>query len=479
MSLKEDELKTSSVSFSDQITSRLHRWVQRTTRKVRNEKERSHNVGIHDREKENMKETGMDIKKCTQRENVARNSRESRSYDELEKALKDLINNCVTNNSAVQESCSVETHENTNIDVTKENNNNTEYGATNKTNAGVNGHFQVESDTEAEIAVASWPGSLQENDYNSSETTLGPLPQRGESKQNDVGENLIEREGRISPMKDEMIEENPGSSRHDERRSEHGTKFSNGLNHSSKSPETCAVNTPLSSVHKGLSTAGYIKQHHWDTPSSQIKGSPSQTDQESKKRLKQKPPLRRIQSEGDALELRLSFNDNDVTEFAATCIRHAQKKRFSDITPMLRKADFHFGSLGEKNDCLKSLVTKDDGLAANDKEGIDVLNHEQVIPEISLNQTDSRNATQEHIPLSDRQSLSLPLEPPRSITISGKSKNSPSSFPRSTPSPKFRKFPCQPVFYVPKPPETRTVPKKTRSGSVSSVGEQSKVEYLI
>ena len=478
-------LKDEKISFSDQISSRLHRWVQRTTSKVRKEEARSQSVRINREENEDViNETQLD----NPRENFARRSRESRSYEELEEALKDLINNCVTNSSVIKEG-----NDNANINIARENNNNMKLTPTTKTNGDNGGECESPSGSDC----------LQEKVKNYSETSLevnvDALPQC-QRKQSDVGETLTQRNEKES-LRTDKVDENDASlfsSGENEGNSEHEKRCNKGFNNFSKPSDSCEINSSLSNVNKGSNMP--IDRSSLKTPSSQ----------NVQRRLNKKPPLRRIQSEGDALELKLCFEDNDVTEFAATCIRHAQKKRFSDTTPnvyrsvditsMLGKPDF---VAEEAEPDSRSLVSNDDVLVPNGKESKDMLEHAQNIPEINLHQadsqTDSKHSTKiKHVPLSERpSSLSFPLEtpkrknkasslknklsrpspssPPRSVPISPRSSLSSPSPPRSTPSPKFRRFPCQPVFYVPKPSESRTGPNSTRSGSV---GEQSK-EYLI
>jgi hypothetical protein len=478
-------LKDEKISFSDQISSRLHRWVQRTTSKVRNEKERSQSVIVTREENEDVIKGGkVDIKKCPPRENFARRSRESRSYEELEKALKDLINNCVTSSSVVEEG-SLTTHDNTNINITRENNNNTQLAPTTNTNDDFGTEFNDQfaaSKNVGEVESSSGSDSLQETQKKSlgtsteshSRTNNVDAPPQCQSKQNDVDEKLTEGKGKESLGIENENDTSLFSSGKQEGTSEHEKRCNDDLNNVSK-PDNCEINISLSNVNRGLNTP--LSRSSLKTHSSQS--------------LARKPPLRRIQSEGDALELKLCFKNNDVTEFAATCIRHAQKKRFSDTTP-----DRSVG-----NTCMLSKNNSDDVLAPNGKESAGMLEHAQTIPEITLDELDSKTRTKtEHIPLSDRpSSLSFPLEtpigennassfkniicrrspssPPRSVTSPPRSVPSPSlstpSSSRSTPSPKFRRFPCQPVFYVPS--ESRTVTNSTRSGSV---GEQSK-EYLI
>lgn len=513
MSLKDDK-----VSFSDQISARLHRWVQRTTSKVKNDKELSQSVRI-DRQpgNEDVKGGEMDIKKCTPRENFARRSRESRSYEELEKALKDLINNCVTSSSVVtQEPGSSTTHDNANIHITRESNNNSELAATPKTNndieTGFNDQFRANDGVEFEASSGS--ENPQEKEKNGLGTSL--VSHSGtnvtalsdnENPQNDVGKNCTEGNGKTCSRIDENIEYEAStvSSRETGENCDDRGELNGDFNNFSKPSDSCEINTSSKNVNKGL-----------DVP---VTGSSLKAPscQNSASRLQRRPPLRRIQSEGDALELKLCFNDNDVTEFAATCIRHAQRKRFSDITPSgyramdnpFRLSTPDFVTKGaDKDTCLKSLVSDDDISAPNSKESTDLLEHVETIPEIILDETDGKNIKTEHAPLSDRpSSLSFPLEMPKHKikTSSLKSlRQSPSSPPqlkvsgpqrsvpiplrsdpslslsspspsRSTPSPKYRRFPCQPVFYVPNPNETRAVPNSSRSGSISG---QSK-EYLI
>ena len=508
-------LKDEKVSFSDQISARLHRWVQRTTSKVKNDKELSQSVRIDRQGNENIEDGEMDIKKCTPRENFARRSRESRSYEELEKALKDLINNCVTSSSVVTQEGST-THDNANIHITRESNNNSELAATSKTNNDIETGFndQFRANDGGEFEASSGSEKPQEKEKNGSGTSL--MSHSGtnvraltdsENSQNDVGENCTEVNGKTCLRIDENIEYELSSLSPGETGGNCGDKgeVNEDFNNFSKPSDSCEINTSSKYVNKGLD--GSVSGSSFKTPSCQNPAS----------RLKKKPPLRRIQSEGDALELKLCFKDNDVTEFAATCIRHAQRKRFSDITPSsyrsvdnpFRLSTPDFVTKGTNKDtCFKPLVSDGDISALNSKESTDLPEHAETIPEIILYETDGKDIKTEHIPLSDRpSSFSFPLEmqkhknktsslktlrpspstspqlgvssPQRSVPIPLRSDPSPSlsspSPSRSTPSPKYRRFPCQPVFYVPNPNEARTVPNSSRSGSISG---QSK-EYLI
>ena len=512
MSLKDDKL-----SFPDQISSRIHRWVQRTTSKVKNDKERSENVRIIRQGNEDIKRDEMDTKKCTLRENFARRSRESRSYEELDRALKDMINNCVTSSSVVTEQKISTPNDNANIHITKESNNNLEFVAATKTNNVIETGFRdqfrsISSGGEFEASFGS--ENVQEKEKNGSGTSLvshsgtnlGALPDT-ESLQNHVGKNYTEGNGKTCLRIDENIEYEVStvSSQETKQNCDDKGAVNEDFNNFSKQFDSCEINTSSSNVNKGL--------HSINT------GSCLKTlgCQNSDSDLKKKPPLRRIQSEGDALELKLCFKDSDVTEFAVTCIKHAQKKRLSDITPSsyrsvdnpFRLSTPEFVTIeADKDTCFKSLVSDEDVPAPNDKDSTDMLDHAEIIPEIILDKTDGKMIKTEHIPLSARpSSLSFPLEMPKrkSKTSSLKGlRQSPSSPPhlevsapqrpapipprsdpspslsspstsRSTPSPKYRRFPCQPVFYVPKPNEARASPSSSRSGSIS---EQSK-EYLI
>ena len=499
-------LKDEKISFSEQISARLHRWVQRTSIKVRNEKAQS--VRINNEENQDVisesqvnKSNPRDVisesqvNKSNPREDFARRSRESRSYEELEKALKDLINNCVTSSSVSREG-----NDNTNINITREKNNNMKLETTTKTNCKNVG----------ECVSPSGSDCVQEKNYSvtSLETNVDALP-HCDPKQSDVGETLTKKKVKESSEKTTVneneanvfsLEENEGNVEHEERDGEDFNNFSNAF-------DSCEINSSLSNVNKGLNTP--IDRLSLETTSSQNVA----------RRLDKKPPLRRIQSEGDALELKLCFKDNDVTEFAATCIRHAEKKRCSDTTPVYRSVDSSslFSKLDYEGSELESSFQCSISNLPDDKESDDILKNVQTIPEVSLGQVDDEtdgnlSTVLEHVSLSQRpSSLSFPLEtpkrrnktsslknkvfrhspstPPRSVLSSSVPVPSPSvpvpispqsslSSPnssRSTPSPKFRRFPCQPVFYIPKSNESRTSPNSTRSGLV---GEQSK-EYLI
>jgi hypothetical protein len=477
-------LKDEKISFSDQISSRLHRWVQRTTIKVRNEK--TQNVRInHEENGEVISESR--VNKSTPREQFATRSRDSRSYEELEKALNDLMINCVTSSCVSQEG-----NDNANINITRENNNNMNLETGTKTNCKNVGEFVSPSGSDY----------VQEKEENCSgaslETNVEALP-RCEPKQSDVGESLTRRNVKgnlttvtVNEKKTSVfsLEENEGNIEHK----------NEDFNNFSKPSDSCEINSSSSNVNKGL-----------HTPIDRLKSLKTPNSQDVGRRLEKKPPLRRIQSEGDALELK--FNDNDVTEFAATCIRHAQKKRFSDTAPGVYGSVDKSSLLSKKDFAGSELESSFE--SSTSKENEEKLERGQMIPEISFdqvyNETDRKQSTKpQHVSLSQRpSSLSFPLEtpkhknksrslknkvfrhspsatpkscpepsvssPPLSVPISPRSSLSSPSSSRSTPSPKFRRFPCQPVFYVPKPNESRTSPNTTRSGSV---GEQSK-EYLI
>ena len=503
MSLKDDK-----ISFSDQISSRLQRWVQRTTSKVRNEKERSQNVRVSHEEHKDIKGTEIDIKKCTSREDFARRSRESRSYEELEKALTDLINNCVTSSSVTEEG-SLITH-NTNINITRENNN-TESVPTTKTNndieTGFDDQFRASKNlNDIEVFETSSGGDdLKERENSSRRSVKSDQPKTQSDEKS--GQCNIDEENGETTLKSSVRDVSLVLYEENKEISSEGRKRNKDLDNFSKPFDSCEINSSFDIVNKGLNNS---------IDKSSFKELNSKNGART---LKQKPPLRRIQSEGDALELKLCFKDSDVTEFAATCVRHAQQKRLSDTTPVDGA-----GVLSKTNEVIDS-VEHDSVFAPNGKETTNKSKHIDPIPEITLDQTDNKDgfSKTEHIPLSDRpSSLSFPLEspkrkskassienfiskhspsrlsrsvpiPPRSVPIpkrSGPSTSQPNPSPLlsspspslsspspswSTPSPKYRRFPCQPVFYVPKPSDTRSSPNSSRSGSI---GEPSK-EYLI
>ena len=477
--------KDEKISFSDQISARLHRWVQRTSIKVRNEKAQS--VRINDEENQDVISESQ-VNKSNPREDFARKSRESRSYEELEKALKDLVNNCVTRSSVLQEG-----NDNTNINITREKNNNMKLETTTKTNCKNVG----------ECVSPSGSDCVQEKNCSgtSVETNVDALP-HCEPKQSDVGETFTKKKAKESLGKTTVneneasvfsLEENEGNIEHEKRDDEDFNNFSKPL-------DSCEINSSLSNVNKGLNAP--IDRLSLKTPSSQNVA----------RRLDKKPPLRRIQSEGDALELKLCFKDHDVTEFAATCIRHAEKKRFSDTIPVYRSEDnsSRFSKLDYEGTEQESSFQFSISSLPNYKDSEDILKNVRTTPEVSLGQVDDEtdgnlSTVLEHVSLSQRpSSLSFPLEtpkrrnktsslknkvfrhspstPPRSVLsssvpvpISPQSSLSSPNSSRSTPSPKFRRFPCQPVFYIPKSNESQTSPNSTRCGSVE---KQSK-EYLI
>ena len=486
-------LKDEKISFSDQISARLHRWVQRTSIKVRNEKAQS--VRINNEENQDVISESQE-NKSNPREQFARRSRQSRSYEELEKALKDLMNNCVTSSSVLQEGS-----DSANINITREKSNNMKPETTTKTNCKNVG----------ECVSPSGSDCAQEKNCSATslDTNVDALP-HCEPKQSNVGETLTKKKAKESLEKTTAneneasvfsLEENEGNVEHEERDDENFNNFSKPL-------DSCEINSSLSNVNKGLNSS--IDRLSLKTPSSQNVA----------RRLDKKPPLRRIQSEGDALELKLCFKDHDVTEFAATCIKHAEKKRLSVTTPNVYQSVDNsslFSELDYDGTELESSLQFSISNLPNYKDSEDILKNVQTIPEVSLGQVDDEtdgnlSAVLEHVSLSQRpSSLSFPLEtpkrrnktsslknkvfrhslstPPRSVLSSSVPVPSPSvpvpispqsslSSPnssRSTPSPKFRRFPCQPVFYVPKSNESRTSPNSTQSGPV---GEQSK-EYLI
>ncbi|XP_028407140.1 myb-like protein V [Dendronephthya gigantea] len=473
--------KDEKISFSEQITSRLHRWVQRTTSKVRNE--RAQIVRIQ--ENPNILEVNeLNEKKCPPRESSEKRCRESRSYEELEKALKDLINNCVTNDCVIQEGSSI-THDNTNINITREDNC-SESSPSNKTNNDIEAKEIKNSNNNEANESSSGSDCLQENENNDPGRNLKSLPQTQlhspphcQSKQTVIFLSDEERKKALEEFENDESIVSLNASRENEKDCNPETRSDECFNHLSKSSDACAINTSSCKVNTGLN------------PPIDRSSLNERRFQTSAKTLNKKQPLRRIQSEGDALELKLSFFDSDVSEFAATCVRHAQKKRFSDITPDVHRTVHSPGFLTEEG-------TK----------SCSIPKHEVSVSTVEENtnlfeDNDGEEETKpRHIPLSGRSSsLSLPLETsnwknkassfkclvssslPRSIPSPSRSvPNTTNSGPNSSlsspspskpsPSPKFRRFPYQPVFYVPKPNESR------KPAQCGSVGKQSK-EYLI
>lgn len=447
-----------NISIPDQISSRLHRWVQRTRRKVRNE-ERVHSVKIRENQ-DTTKANEVDIKKCKLREKVVKNSRASRSYEELEQALKDLVNNCVTNRSAAEEG-SLMAHDKEFIHVTRENSN------TNKQSRSVNtnnyaGKYEdpfwtsKNCDNVDTCELSSGRDIEQKSENNSPGTNQAELKTFSLSKQNDVTQHDPKEKQEDSSETSEVCENDPNLIRQNEEICEHEKKCEESFNQFSKIFDNLEINISLSNINKGLNRA---------IDRSNLKASESLP-------LRQKPPLRRIQSEGDALEMRTCFRNSDVTEFAATCVRHAERKHFSDNHPDVYFSLDHSCILGN-NDCLKdcgySVPAGNSGSNRDLLEDGDTI--PQNVPEINLKLVET-NAKSGHISLSDRpSSLSFPLETSKHKNRIGPLKNvvsrpspsshlqSASSIPRisrsapypsrSTPSLKFRRFPCQPVFYVP------------------------------
>ena len=105
MSVCENKTKNGRLTFSDQITSRLQRWVQRTTIKGREREKAKGDVSIKklQRESNHVKENDLNVRQSPPRDKIPGHS-DTRTILELEKALQDLISNCVTNASAAASS---------------------------------------------------------------------------------------------------------------------------------------------------------------------------------------------------------------------------------------------------------------------------------------------------------------------------------------------------------------------------------------
>ncbi|XP_046854072.1 uncharacterized protein LOC124447213 isoform X2 [Xenia sp. Carnegie-2017] len=366
---------------------RLNQWMQKTTSKVQMEKEKGEKV----RNVKSRKQRKLSSEINDRREMFARRSSQSRSFEELEQALKELVDNCVTNNLIVKENATC-------IHVTGK--------------------------------ISSEGVSLTTNNQNKKDLTKKTLPEQNRSQEiannhpnnknvqcfNDTGttansESINDTENR--PISFDKKEKN----------------FSldgrpDVVDSTSKSRVNLTINTSSNYVNKGLNAV-----------------NDESNTSNSISSLKQLP-LRRIQSEGDVLDLKLHFNDEDVTEFAATCIRHAQNE--------------HYLYPGESKGNLSCSTGTEDGLCDKRKD---------------------------HPSLIERPySLSLPFpsktEPHEKIHLKNKniySQNTPpqptASLPKSTlsKSPPFRRFPSQPVFYIPNTSDSRQS-KATNNDFGSEVG---------
>lgn len=515
MSVKEAGKPNSGpFSFSDQISSRLQRWVQRTSYK-RRDGEKAPTTKAR-RESNHVKDKDLDIKKCTPQEPFTKNSRDTRTIQELEKALKDLINNCVTNSKGI----SFPTNNNEakpsfvgdevqiKMDVVKENDNidevcrsetNTDSG-TNIDGQSVRGKYGKNLNSEvllpsgfAKVLVTDWETvrlsgtELEGVSQQLSQTTTGIQQHGANSRRSISNENEL-----ILSV----------SSQADQEHIKINEKLHEGPNHISKNVGTSWVNISARNANNGLNAgssnkngSGRLSKSGYNSPLNSSKSRTTEGIKTNEKNAtrKQKPPLRRIQSEGDAIEKRLSFKDRDVKEFAETCIRHAQRKRFSETASLESNPDFFncdlTGTETDEHYELVSLSSPKFDAPRNDlKPSPPAKDHRNVfelepfwtgtssMPHYVKNTT----ATAQHKPASGRpSSISFPLEKTKTRNISkhsffkpkntSKSLNSSPTSPQSAISPKFKKFPHQPMFYVPKASDgsPQLMSKNDQSGSLT------------
>ena len=603
MSVCENKTKNGRLTFSDQITSRLQRWVQRTTIKGREREKAKGDVSIKklQRESNHVKENDLNVRQSPPRDKIPGHS-DTRTILELEKALQDLISNCVTNASAAASSpagsCTSAQLTMTTKDIESENGDTNGVGTrrgemcgdgdighrTRKSRHGrnVNGMVQASGLDETQGNYASCeviiPGASASTDervavgQKSSAFSTRDHVKDAQVKDHHLGKNASTNNERNSSYQTEQ----------------ENTKAGEDRNHPSSSGVTEADASP-GNANNGLSGGSSIKTQFrrisrtgrngtLSRRSKTLDGQEIDAKNWTPMAAKQRPPLRRIQSEGDSISKRFSFKDSDVSEFAETCIRHAQRKRLSQaisidsdadsLSEMLfgetvgprgqqqlsrrsefavsrrlalrfpawdsgNVSDYEPGSPdvtasrpSDDHDALRTaqhpplsdrrsfLGDVDRGLQASrlspqcgisrkhrsgTRDSGNVSDFEPGSPDITASRPSDQHAlhTVQHAPLSAQpSSLSLPLEKNMAKDVNQqsffkpktKSKTpsegscSPQSPKRSAISPKFKKFPYQPVFYVPQTGDSSNPPpippKMNRSRSLTE-SKPVNVEHLI
>lgn len=528
MSVSRDTPRTGPFAFSDQITSRLHRWVERTTAKARVE-EKAQCFKLTNRRRSRANENDLNIKKG---ESFPRNA-DTRTILELEKALKDLINNCVTNNLVNVKLTSGEAKTsflgeqiNTAKTVVNINHNIDEVGSNGRERVGdkVTGvdHQTKPGEYEKnfEKLVSSSEGeNTRKNDFLYKTATVlhsEALPHLEEENAKIERHESSKSTSRNKPNKshpaksvfkgEEQVFSSLSQANQEKRKV--SKKVDENLHHSSTSAGTTPINTPAPNTNNGLNTGSSIKKQlrrisksGWNALHlNKTKTAEANGNVRKKEGEKERPQLRRILSEGDAISKTLSFKDRDVSEFAETCIRHAQRKQSLGASSLESDVD-PFGEIafGEAERNLKILRSPECGVSREHRgysEVNDVGIGSDCHADLRETSTSVRIDTEamleeQHRTLSGRpSSLSFPLEKSRMQNIKKETafrqktfsdgSDSPSSPLLTDHSPKFKKFPCQPVFYVPQQTDkaTRTMLARHRSKSLVE-SEHGYSEYLI
>ena len=601
MSVCENKTKNGRLTFSDQITSRLHRWVQRTTTKGREREKGDVSIKKLQRESNHVKENDLNVRQSPPRDKIPGHS-DTRTILELEKALQDLISNCVTNAAAASSltrSCTSVQLTMTTKDIERENGDANGVGTRRgeKCGNGDIGHRTRKSRHGRNVNEMVQVSRLDETqgNYASCEVTI-PGAGASTDKQVGVGQKSSAFSTRDhvkdAQVKDQHLGENASTNNVNERNSSYqteqeNTKASEARNRPSSSGVTEA-DASAGNANNGLSGGSSIKTQPrrisrtgrngtLSRRSKTLDGQEIDVKNWSPMAAKQRPPLRRIQSEGDSISKRFSFKDDDVSEFAETCIRHAQRKRLSQAISI----DSDAGSLSEMvfgeavgrgqqrlsrrsefavsrrlplrfpardsgnvsdyepgspdvtasrpsddHDALRtaqhpplsdrrsffgdvdrslqaSRLSPQCGISRKHRSGTrdsgNVSDFEPGSPDITASRPSDQHTlhTVQHTPLSAQpSSLSFPLEknmakdankqsffkPKSKSKTPSEGSCSPQSPKRSAISPKFKKFPYQPMFYVPQAVDSSSPlpvpPKMNRSRSLTE-SKPVNVEHLI